>query len=106
MRVVLDECLPRRLTRELPGHDARTVQQMGWSGISNGKLLSLMRGQFDAFITVDSNLAYQQNLSALPVAVVVLRAPSNKIEDLRPLLPRLLATLAVLEPGQLLVVGV
>jgi hypothetical protein len=106
MRVVLDECLPRRLTRELPGHDARTVQQMGWSGISNGKLLSLMRGQFDAFITVDSNLAYQQNLSALPVAVVVLRAPSNKIEDLRPLLPRLLATLAVLKPGQLLVVGV
>jgi len=105
MRVVLDECLPRRLTRELPGHDARPVQQMGWSGISNGKLLTLMRGQFDALITVDSNLAYQQNLSTLPVAVVVLRAPSNKIEDLRPLLPRLLATLAVLKPGELLVVG-
>jgi predicted nuclease of predicted toxin-antitoxin system len=105
MRVVLDECLPTRLTRELPGHEARTVQQMGWSGSSNGKLLSLIRGQFDAFITVDSNLAYQQNLSTLPVAVVVLRAPSNKIEDLRPLLPRLLATLAVLKPGELRVVG-
>ena len=105
MRVVLDECLPRRLTRELPGHEARTVQQMGWSGISNGKLLSLIRGQFDAFITVDSNLAYQQNLYPLPVAVVVLRAPSNKIEDLRPLLPHLLATLAVLKPGELRVVG-
>ncbi len=105
MRVVLDECLPRRLTRELPGHEARTVQQMGWSGISNGKLLSLIRGQFDAFITVDSNLAYQQNLSALPVAVVVLRAPSNKIEDLRPLLPLLLATLTVLKPCELRLVG-
>jgi hypothetical protein len=105
MRVVLDECLPKRLTRELPGHEARTVQQMGWSGISNGKLLSLIRGQFDAFITVDSNLAYQQNLSTLPVAVVVLRAPSNKIEDLRPLLPALLATLTVLKPGELRVVG-
>ena len=101
MRVVLDECLPKRLTRELPGHEARTVQQMGWSGISNGELLTLIRGQFDAFITVDSNLAYQQDLQNLPVAVVVLRAPSNKIEDLRPLLPRLLAILAVLKPGDL-----
>ena len=105
MRVVLDECLPKRLMRELPGHDARMVRQMGWGGISNGKLLSLLRGQFDAFITVDSNLAYQQNLSTLPVAVVVLRAPSNKIEDLRPLLPALLAALAVLKPGELRVVG-
>jgi predicted nuclease of predicted toxin-antitoxin system len=105
MRVVLDECLPKRLTRELPGHMARTVQQMGWSGISNGKLLCLIRGQFDAFITVDSNLAYQQDLQTLPVAVVVLRAPSNKIEDLRPLLPRLLATMAALKPGELRVVG-
>jgi hypothetical protein len=105
MRVILDECLPKRLTRELPGHDARTVQEMGWGGISNGQLLALLRGQFDAFITVDSNLAYQQNLSSLPVAVVVLRAPSNKIEDLRPLLPALLSTLAILKPGELRIVG-
>ena len=105
MRVVIDECLPKRLTRELPGHPARTVQQMGWGGISNGKLLALMHGKFDAFITVDTNLAYQQNLSMLPVAVVVLRAPSNKIEDIRPLLPGLLAALAVIKPGELRVVG-
>ena len=105
MRVVLDGCLPKRLTRELPGHNARTVQQMGWGGISNGMLLSLIRGQFDAFITVDSNLACQQNLSTLSVAVVVLRAPSNKIDDLRPLLPRLLATLAAIKPGELRIVG-
>jgi predicted nuclease of predicted toxin-antitoxin system len=105
MRVLLDECLPKRLTRELPGHDARTVQQMGWSGVSNGKLLALIRGQFDAFITVDNNLAYQQNLSTLPVAVVVLRAASNKIEDLRPLLPGLLATLAAVKTGELRIVA-
>ena len=105
MRVLLDECLPKRLTRELPGHDARTVQQMGWSGISNGKLLSLLRGQFDVFITVDSNLAYQQNPSTLPVAVIVLRAPSNKIEDLRPLLPRLLSAMAAVKPGEFITVG-
>jgi predicted nuclease of predicted toxin-antitoxin system len=105
MRVVLDECLPKRLTRELPGHEVCTVQQMGWIGISNGKLLALIHGQFDAFITVDSNLAYQQNLSTLPVAVVVLRAQSNKIEDIRPLLPGLLAALAILKPGDLRVLG-
>ena len=105
MRVILDECLPKRLTRELPGHDARTVQQMGWSGISNGALLALIRGQFDVFVTVDSNIAYPQNLSALPVAVVVLRAPSNKIEDLRPLLPALFLTLNGIKLGELRIVG-
>jgi hypothetical protein len=105
MRVLLDECLPKRLAREFPGYEVRTVQQMGWSGISNDKPLSLIREQFDAFITVDSNLAYQQNFSALPVAVVVLQVPSNKIEDIRPRLPGLLATLAILEPGELRVVG-
>ena len=78
---------------------------MGWGGISNGRLLSLIRGQFDAFITVDSHLAYQQDLSALPVALVVLRAPSNKIEDLRPLLPSLLAVLADIKRGELRIVG-
>jgi hypothetical protein len=78
---------------------------MGWSGISNGGLLSLIQGQFEVFITVDSNLAYQQNLSQLPVAVVVLKAASNKIENLRPLLPELLAALAVLKPGELRKVG-
>ena len=105
MRVILDECLPKRLTQELPGHEARTVQQMGWSGFSNGKLLDLIRGQFDAFITVDSNLAYQQNLSTLPVAVVMLRAPSNKMEDLRPLLPGLLLSLVDIKPRELRIVG-
>ena len=105
MKVVLDECLPKRLTRELPGHEACTVQQMGWSGISNGELLGLIGQRFEAFITVDSNLAFQQNLNALPVAVIVLHAPSNKIEDLRPLLPRLLLALATIKPGELIVIG-
>ncbi len=105
MRVVLDECLPKRLTGELLGHEARTVQQMGWSGITNGELLALIGRRFDAFITVDSNLAYQQNLGALPVAVIVLHAPSNKIEDLRPLLPRLLLALTAINPGELISIG-
>lgn len=105
MRVVLDECLPRRLCRELAVHEVCTVQQMGWSGISNGRLLSLVGRQFDAFVTVDRHLAFQQNPNILPVAVVILRAASNKIEDLRPLLPQLLSTLAVIKRGELVVIG-
>ena len=65
MRVLLDECLPRRLALGLSGHDAVTVQQMGWSGISNGRLLDLARSRFDVLVTVDTNLVNQQRLSAL-----------------------------------------
>ena len=105
MRIVLDECLPKRLARELAGHETKTVQQMGWSGINNGRLLGLLPQRCDVFITVDSNLAYQQNVRNLSYAIVVLRVPSNKIEDIRPLLPRLISTLAVIRPGELVVLG-
>jgi hypothetical protein len=63
MRILIDECLPRKLKQELSGHAVSTVQEMGWSSVKNGALLSLMTGQFDAFVTVDGNLEYQQNLS-------------------------------------------
>ena len=104
MRVLLDECLPKRLTRELTGHEDQTVQQRGWSGISNGRLLALVAGNFDAFITVDSNLAYQQNLSSMAFAIIVLCVHSNKIEDIHPLLPRLLRTLSVIKPGEIRII--
>lgn len=96
MRILLDESLPWELKAELPGHEVRTVQEMGWSSMKNGELLVRGAGQFDAFITADQNLRYQQNLAALPVAVVVLAAKSNRIADLRPLIPELLAALAAL----------
>ncbi len=105
MKIILDECLPKRLTRDLVGHESWTVQHMGWSGVVNGKLLGFLGQQCDVFVTVDSNLAYQQNVRNLAFAIVVLRAPSNKIEDIRPLLPRLISTLAVIRPGQLVVLG-
>jgi len=60
MRVLLDECLPRRLKRELAGHDVRTVAEMGWAGNSNGALLNLAQEKFDIFVTVDKNLTAQQ----------------------------------------------
>jgi len=97
MRIRLDESLPRELKAELPGHDVRTTQEMGWSSLKNGELLERAAGQFDVFLTADQNLQYQQNLSKLPVAVVVLIARSNRIGDLRPLLPDLLA--ALLKPS-------
>jgi hypothetical protein len=80
MRILLDECVPRPLRRNLPGHDVRTVQEMGWDGHENGDLLrELLAAGFDVFLTVDQNLRYQQNLRAAGVAVLVLVAPTNKL---------------------------
>ena len=93
MRVLLDECLPRRLKRELVGHDARTAPEMGWASKRNGELLALAVGQFEVFLTADRNLSYQQDLSAFEIAIVVLVARSNRLEDLRPLMPQLLEVL-------------
>jgi len=101
MRILLDECVPRRLRRELPGHDVRTVPEMGWAGKKNGELLQLMTGQgFEVFLTVDQNLRYQQNLQAAAVALVVLVAASNRLADLVPLMPSVQAALGAVSPGQ------
>ena len=105
MRLLLDECVPKRLKRELPGHDARTVQDLGWAGITNGALLRLADGQFDALLTVDQGIEYQQNLSGLSISVVVMMAPSNDVDDLRPLLPGVEDALAKLRPGEIIRVG-
>lgn len=105
MRVILDECLPRRLGLELPGHIVSTVPSAGWAGISNGKLLARIAGNYDAFITVDKNLPAQQKTSALSFGVIVLRARSNQLADLRLLVPTLLEVLAELQPGQVVQVS-
>lgn len=73
---------------------------MGWSGIKNGDLLTLAENQFDVFITVDRNLSFQQNLPKFNIAVLVLHAPSNRLADLRPLAPKILATLPTLTKGK------
>jgi hypothetical protein len=104
MRVLLDECLPRKLGRLLVGHEVSTVQQAGWAGVVNGKLLARIAGNFDAFITVDQNLPAQQNTAALTFGIVVLRAPTNQLRDLAPLVPKILATLRTLGPTQIVVI--
>jgi hypothetical protein len=105
MRLLLDECVPKRLKLELRGHEARTVQDMDWAGIKNGALLRLADGQFDALLTVDQGIEYQQNLSDLRISVVIMLAPSNDVDDLRPLLPAVEEVLTSLRPGEILRVG-
>jgi len=103
MRILLDECVPRRLGREFPGHDVHTVPEMGWSGKKNGELLQLMAAQrFEVLLTVDQGIRRQQNLQAAGVAVVVLVAVSNRLADLVPLAPSALAALASLKPGDVI----
>ena len=101
MRILLDESLPIELRSEIQGHDVRYVREVGWSGARNGDLLGLAAPLFDVFLTADQNLEYQQNLGTLPIAVIILAAQSNRIEQLRPLVPQLLDVLATLQPRTL-----
>ncbi len=102
MRVLLDECLPAGLRRDPPGHDVTTVQREGWAGTKNGALLARAGAAgVEAFVTVDKGVEFQQRVAALPLGVVAIRAPSNDIVDLRPLMPAVLAALDALVPGQL-----
>ena len=106
MRVLLDEQLPRRLAGELTGHEVRTVQQQGWAGLKNGELLQRAAdADFEVFLTADQNLQYQQNLARARIGVVVLIAPSNKLEDLLPLLAPALEAISRSQAGQVVRVG-
>jgi predicted nuclease of predicted toxin-antitoxin system len=105
MRILLDESLPRPLREALPGHSVRTVAEMNWSAVENSELLRLAAAQFDVFVTADQNLQFQQNLGALPLSVVVLAARTNRIEDLRPILPELLSRLKSLPARTFLRLG-
>ncbi len=102
MRILLDESLPIELRDELPRHDVRSVQEMGWSALKNGELLRRAVDEFDVFLTADQNLQYQQNIKTLPIAVAVLVARSNRIQSLKPLVPSLLSALDSIKPRTLL----
>jgi len=101
MRILLDENLNWRLERFLPGHSCSSVPRIGWAGIKNGQLLARAEQQgFDVLLSMDGSLAAQQNLANLHLAVVVLRAVSNRLEDTSPLMPQVLALLPTLRAGQ------
>ena len=105
MRVLLDECVPRRLKRELSGHDVRTVTERGWSGVKNGRLLTLAEAEFDVFLTVDQNLKYQQNLTAFRIAVILLVARNNRLKTLLPLMPGTREALDKIVAGEFVRIG-
>lgn len=104
MRLLLDECLPKQLKREFVGHQVQTVPEAGFAGLKNGALLQRAAERFDVFVTVDANLRYQQNASKLALGILVLRAISNDMSDLRPLMHAALA-LGTLKPGQIVEIG-
>jgi predicted nuclease of predicted toxin-antitoxin system len=106
MRVLLDECVPRRLRSELTDHTVLTVTEMGWSGIKNGQLLAKAAESFDCLLTVDANLQYQQASSSLLVSVLVVRAHTNQLADLVILAPKIRDALTKLQPKELVVVGI
>ncbi len=106
MKVFVDECVDWRHSRDIVGHEVKTARQTGWSTIKNGELLALAATEFDVFITVDRNLSFQQNLPAFAIAVIVLRAPSNRLADLKPLVTELLACIPSAKKGAVEYVGV
>ena len=93
MRVLLDECVDWRLGRELAPHEVKTARQMGWTALRNGELLALASAEFDVFVTVDRNLSFQQDMVSFRIAVIVLRARTNRLADLRPLVRSLLSAI-------------
>ena len=99
MKILLDECVDWRLSRDLVGNEVKTAKQMGWTAIKNGELLALASQQFDVFVTVDRNLSFQQNLTSVAIAVIVLEAKTNRLADLKTLIPKLLLSLQVIRPG-------
>ncbi|MBV8736937.1 MAG: DUF5615 family PIN-like protein [Alphaproteobacteria bacterium] len=106
MRVLIDEQLPRQLARALKGHAARTVQQQNWAGLGNGELLRRAAASgFDVFLTADQNLQFQQNLANSLLSLSYCLPPSNKLEDLLPLVPLILQALPNMCPSEVRRIG-
>ena len=103
MKIIFDECVPRRLAGDFP-HEVSTVQQLKLSGLDNGALLKAIDTDFDVFVTVDQNLQYQQNLSESKIAIHVLMTGSNRYDDLKRLIPSCLSALDNIKPGQIKII--
>jgi predicted nuclease of predicted toxin-antitoxin system len=107
MKVLIDECAPKALKQALAlyGHVCATVQEAGWSGKVNGELLELAEAEFEAPVTVDTNIRYQQNLAGRKIAIVILRAQSNRLTHLSPHFPACAQALQSIKPGEIIYVG-
>ena len=104
MKILLDENLDWRLGRDLPDHEVDSVPRLGWAGVTNGELIARAEGSFDILITMDTGLAYQQSVVDHSIAIVILRARSNRLDDTRPLMPKLLSALETIAPGTITII--
>ena len=100
MRILLDACVPKGLRRSLVGHEVSIAREMGWNKLPDGPLLEIISGVFEALITVDRSMPFQQHLQNRPFAVILLRAKSNRLVELLPLVPALLRALEEVKPGE------
>ena len=100
MKLLIDESVNIRFRHEFPDHDARTVSYMGWNSVVNGELLALARQEFDAFITRDTRIPYQQNIGPEEIPIIILYARSNGMRDLAPLAIKVLEALPDVKRGQ------
>lgn len=105
MRVLLDEQVPRGLAALLTSHEERTLNQMGWKGLSNGKLLATAAERFDVLVTMDKRMPVDRDVSAHAIGVVLVRAMSNRVEALTPLVPRILEAVSRVRLGEVVQVG-
>ena len=105
MRIILDECLPRRLLRDFSEHAVTTVPRQGWAGVNNGELIKLVEPEFDVFITMDSNVVHQQNVNSLQICLIVLHGFNSRYETLQPLLPEIRDALKQAKSGSVFHVG-
>jgi hypothetical protein len=101
VKILLDECLPRDLQKHLVGYDCQTVPKAGFAGKANGELLVLAeRSGWQVLLTMDQGMPYQQNLAGRTISLGIIRAKSNRLADLLPLVPAVRAALRSLKPGQ------
>lgn len=105
MKVLLDECDTHYLKRDFTGHEVHTVEEAGFRGLKNGRLLQTAADQYDVFVTVDQNLQYQQNLKSFEIAVIVLKARRSTYPMLKPLMPQVLEILEHIKHGELTIVS-
>ena len=104
MKVLLDECVTRKLKRDFQGHEVYTVEEAGLKGLKNGALLRSASGQYDVLVTVDQNLQYQQNIKHLDLAVLVLAGRRNSYEALYPLMNQALDALKQIKSGEVVII--
>lgn len=105
MRILLDENFPVDFAKQFSGHEVHTVHSLGWAGIKNGELLRRAHAVCDVFVTLDRNLEFQQNIKALPFGIVVVRAVSNRMAHLVPLVADIVEAAVKVSAGKVERVG-